>query len=205
MDALVSEQSARTTRRKVAGARSRTQSIDRSDSGVLVAFLRGVNVGGHRRFRPALLAQELAAYDVVNVGATGLYVVRGRVSRETFRQELLERLPFDTHVAICDAREVLALEESNPFPASRAADMVPFVSVLCAPARHLPAMPISIPEKGEWYVRIVGRHGPFVFGFYRKHMKTISYLGKIDAAIGVPATTRTWRTIETVLRILKSV
>jgi uncharacterized protein (DUF1697 family) len=170
---------------------------------VLVAFLRGVNVGGHRRFRPALLANELAEYDVVNVGATGLYVIRGRVSPETFRRRLLVRLPFETHVAVCDARDILALEESNPFPEASREDMVPFVSVLCAPARHIPTMPISIPETGEWYVRIIGRHGPFVFGFYRKHMKTISYLGKIDAALGVPSTTRTWRTIGTVLRILR--
>jgi hypothetical protein len=31
----------------------------------LVAFLRGVNVGGHRAFRPTVLAQELADLDVV--------------------------------------------------------------------------------------------------------------------------------------------
>ena len=37
----------------------------------LLVFLRGMNVGGHRRLRPAALARELAAYDVVNVGAAG--------------------------------------------------------------------------------------------------------------------------------------
>jgi hypothetical protein len=31
----------------------------------LVAFLRGVNVGSHRTFRPTVLAQELADLDVV--------------------------------------------------------------------------------------------------------------------------------------------
>jgi len=35
---------------------------------VLIVFLRGVNVGGHRRFRPSMLARELSDYDVVNVG-----------------------------------------------------------------------------------------------------------------------------------------
>src|SRR5213592_2066105 len=39
----------------------------------LVVFLRGVNVGGHRTFRPSLLARELSEYDVVNVGAANLY------------------------------------------------------------------------------------------------------------------------------------
>ncbi len=37
----------------------------------LVVFLRGVNVGGHRTFRPSLLARALSRYDVVNVGAAG--------------------------------------------------------------------------------------------------------------------------------------
>ena len=35
----------------------------------LVVFLRGANVGGHRRFRPSILARALIHYDVVNVGA----------------------------------------------------------------------------------------------------------------------------------------
>ncbi len=42
----------------------------------VVVFLRGVNVGGHRTFRPSLLAKELHDYDVVNVGAAGTFVVR---------------------------------------------------------------------------------------------------------------------------------
>jgi len=34
----------------------------------LVVFLRGINVGGHRTFRPSLLAKELAKFDIVNIG-----------------------------------------------------------------------------------------------------------------------------------------
>jgi hypothetical protein len=43
----------------------------------------------------------------------------------------------------------------------------------------------------------------FVFGVYRRHMKTIGYLGQIDKLFGVPATTRNWNTIITIVRILK--
>jgi hypothetical protein len=162
-----------------------------------------VNVGAHRRISTAALAKELAHYDVVNIGATGLFVVRGRVSREKFRRELLQRLPFEADVALCDGREIFALEERNAF-ANQSPDLVPFVSVLCAPERRTPEMPISIPASGEWYVRIIERSGQFVLGVYRKHMKTIGYLGKIDAALGVPVTTRNWCTIGTVLRVLKA-
>jgi len=41
----------------------------------LVVLLRGVNVGGHRRFRPALLAQALAHLDVVSIGAAGTFLM----------------------------------------------------------------------------------------------------------------------------------
>lgn len=173
--------------------------------GAIVVFIRGANVGGHRRFRPSLVAKELARYDVVNVGATGLFVVRNPGAAQKFRSELLRRLPFDAHVVVCDARDVLALESGLAFGDAGDTDgVVRFVSVLAAPLRgRLPKMPFGIPANGEWYVRILGRKKEFVFGIYRRHMKTISYLGQIDKALGVPVTTRNWNTIVAVLKILK--
>jgi hypothetical protein len=67
----------------------------------LVVFLRGVNVGGHRTFRPSLLAKELSHLDIVNIGAAGTFVVRNRISHATLRAELAKRLPFETAVVIC--------------------------------------------------------------------------------------------------------
>jgi hypothetical protein len=37
---------------------------------------------------------------------------------------------------------------------------------------------------------------------YRRQMKAISYLGKIDKRLGVSVTTRNWNTIEKVAKIL---
>jgi uncharacterized protein (DUF1697 family) len=171
----------------------------------LVAFLRGANVGGHRRFRPSLLARELQRYDVVNVGATGLFVVRKPGSKDAFRSELLARLPFDGKVAICDARDVLALAGGTPFDEiPTTPDAVRFVSVLVEPGRvRLPAMPLGIPSNEEWFVRMLGRQKQFVFGEYRRHMKTIGYLGQIDKVLGAAVTTRNWNTIASVLKLLK--
>ena len=42
----------------------------------LVVFLRGVNVGGHRSFRPTTLAEQLKHLDAVNIGAAGTFVIR---------------------------------------------------------------------------------------------------------------------------------
>jgi uncharacterized protein (DUF1697 family) len=171
----------------------------------LVAFLRGVNVGGHRRFRPSALAKTMSAYGVVNVGAAGTFVVRKPGSRAKFLAELRRQLPFDTEIALCDGRDLLRLEISNPFaPITTQGDVVRFVSVLTKAGRLRGALPVSLPGEGDWLVRIVGVEGRFAFGEYRRHMKTIGYLGKLDALLGATATTRNWNTIRQVVAILKA-
>ena len=170
----------------------------------LVVFLRGVNVGGHRTFRPSILASELSNYGVVNVGAAGTFVVRKPVSREKFRAALIQKLPFEAHVVLCDGRDLLRLEKENPFGTEPARDgTVRFVSILSKAVRVRPAIPITLPPVGEWLVRLVAAENQFVFGMYRRHMKTIGYLGQIDKLFGVPVTTRNWNTIVAVVRILK--
>jgi uncharacterized protein (DUF1697 family) len=170
----------------------------------LVVFLRGVNVGGHRTFRPSILARELSAYDVVNVGAAGTFVVRRPGSRTRFRAELLRRLPFETDVMLCDGRDLIRLERENPFggePSGR--EVVRFVTILSRARRVRASIPITLPPDGEWLVRVIAWKNRFVLGVYRRHMKTIRYLGQIDKLFGVPATTRNWNTILAIVRILK--
>jgi hypothetical protein len=64
-------------------------------------------------------------------------------------------------------------------------------------------MPTALPPDGEWFVRVIAAKGRFVFGEYRRHMKTIGYLGQIDKLFGVPVTTRNWNTFMAVVRVLK--
>ena len=170
----------------------------------LVAFLRGINVGGHRSFRPSLLAKDLRAYEVVNVGAAGNFIVRRPGSRAKFRAALLRKIPFEAEVAICDGRDLIALQTANPFGnRPTRPDVVRFVSILSKPARESAPLPLTLPPDGEWYVRVLGSKGPFVFGEYRRHMKTIRYLGQIDELFGATATTRGWNTIGTIVRLLQ--
>ena len=170
----------------------------------LVVFLRGINVGGHRTFRPSILAEELSAYDVVNVGAAGTFVVRNPGSRTGFRAELFRKLPFEAEVMLCDRRELVRLETENPFGTEPPRpDVVRFVSILSKAGRVRVPLPVTLPPDGEWLVRLIGAQNRFVFGEYRRHMKTIGYLGKIDKLFGAPATTRNWNTILAIVRILK--
>src|SRR6478736_829887 len=58
----------------------------------LIVFFRGINVGGHRTFRPSVLAKELGIYDTVNVGTAGTLVVRNPGSRPKFLANLRRKL-----------------------------------------------------------------------------------------------------------------
>ena len=170
----------------------------------LVVLLRGINVGGHRTFRPSMLARELAAYDVVNVGAAGTFVVRKAGSHTKFFAELSRKLPFEAKVAFCEASDLIRLEMENPFGNEPShPDIVPFVSILSKASPGKVSLPIAFPGGEQWFVRIIGSRNHLVFGVYRRHMRTIGYLGQIDKLFGAPSTTRSWSTMLSVLRIVK--
>jgi len=171
----------------------------------LIVFFRGLNVGGHRAFRPSVLAKELSIYDAVNVGAAGTLVIRKPGPRAKFLAELRRKLPFEATIAFCEGRDLIQLEMDNPFGTEPPpADVVQFVSILSEAGRGGVSLPIALPESGEWLVRIMGSKNRLVYGVYRRHMKTIGCLGQIDRVFGAPATTRSWSTILSVLRIVKS-
>ena len=177
----------------------------KSVDSAVVALLRGVNVGGNRTFRPSVFAKEFAKYDVVNIGAAGTFVVRKPGPPEKLRAEFLRRLPFETEVMICDGRDLLRVVAEEPFgdEPSRP-EIVRFVSVLSKPQHKLPSLPIVLPDDGDWLVRIIASKGIFVFGAYRRHMKTIGYLGQIEKILSVSATTRNWNTVTAIVKALKS-
>src|SRR5437773_12487420 len=79
-----------------------------------------------------------------------------------------------------------------------------FVSVLAKRLRALPPLPLSLPSDEDWLLKIIAIQDRFVLGLYRRQMKAISYLGKIEKLLGVPATTRNWNTIEKVVKIIRS-
>jgi uncharacterized protein (DUF1697 family) len=169
----------------------------------LVVLLRGVNVGGHRTFRPAVLAEQLKHLDAVNIGAAGTFVVRQPISRARLRGEVARRLPFDAQITICQGREIVSLMSRDFFSGHPVRpDIVRFVSVLSRSPRSVPSAPMSFPSTGDWLVRILAREKRFVVGLYRRHMKVISYLGTLDRVFGVPVTTRNWNTITAIAKVL---
>jgi uncharacterized protein (DUF1697 family) len=168
-----------------------------------VVFLRAINVGKANRCRPALIAKQLAKFGVINIGAVGTFVVREDVSESMLRAAIAKKLPFKCEIMICPARDITKLASKNPFARQPSGpDITRFVNVLAKRLPSPPPLPLSLPSDDDWLVKIIAIQNRFVLGLYRRQMKTIGYLDKIEKLLGVPATTRNWNTIEKVVRIL---
>ena len=168
-----------------------------------VVFLRAVNVGGANRCQPALIAKQLAKFGVVNIGAVGTFVVCENVSESALRTAIAKKLSFKCEIMICPARDIIKLASKDPFSRQPSGtDITRFVSVLHKRLRTLPSLPLSLPSNDDWLLKIIAIENRFVLGVYRRQMKAISYLGKIEKQLGVPATTRNWNTIKKVVQIL---
>lgn len=169
----------------------------------LVVFLRGVNVGGHRTFRPTKLAEALRHLDAVNIGAAGTLVIRRSITQAQGRAEVARQLPFVAEIVVCQGRDILRLISKNPFEGQPVrGDVTRFVSVLSRRPRLAPPTPMRFPISGPWLMKILTRRNRFVIGMYRRHMKVIGLLGTLDRLYGVPVTTRNWNTIAAIARVL---
>jgi uncharacterized protein (DUF1697 family) len=150
-----------------------------------------------------VLAEQLKHLNAVSIGAAGTFVIRQPVSRAQLRVEFARRLPFDTQIMICQGREIITLVARDFFSGHvRRADIVRFVSVLSHSSHSAPSAPMSFPSTGKWLVRILARDQRFVVGLYRRHMKAIHYLGRLDQVFGAPATTRNWNTLTAIAKVL---
>jgi uncharacterized protein (DUF1697 family) len=169
-----------------------------------VVFLRAVNVGKANRCQPVQIAKELAKFGLVNIGAVGTFVVREDVSESVLRNAIAKKLPFKCEIMICPARDIMNLASKDPFSQQPSGpDITRFVTVLHKRPRALPSLPLSLPSDDDWLLKIIAIQDRFVLGLYRRQMKAISYLGKIEKLLGVPVTTRSWNTIGRIAKILE--
>jgi uncharacterized protein (DUF1697 family) len=168
-----------------------------------VVFLRAVNVGGTNRCRPALIAKQLAKYGVINIGAVGTFVVREDVNESALRAAFARKLPFKCEIMICPARDIIKLASQDPFSGQASGpDITRFASIAAKRVPAPPSFPFSLPSDDDWLLKIIAIQGRFVLGLYRREMKAISYLGKVEKRLGVPVTTRSWNTMEKVAQVL---
>lgn len=170
-----------------------------------VVFLRGVNVGKANRCQPAVIASQLSRLGVINIGAVGTFVVREDVSESALRAAIAKKLPFKCEVMICPARDIIKLASKDPFVGQPSGtDITRFVSVAAKRIAKPPSVPFNLPSEDEWLLRVIAIREKFILGLYRRQMKAIGYLGRIEKLLGVPATVRNWNTIEKIVKLLRN-
>ena len=171
-----------------------------------VVFLRGVNVGGHRTFRPSQLAGTLAHLGVVNVGAAGTFVVREPIGRAALAKEFRSVLPFDTEVIACSGRALQALVNSEPFPNRLPpGDARRFLTVMATKPARVPALPLRYPTDAPWQITFVAISGVFACGLWRRLGDAfVDPNGVTVKVLGVRSTARNWNTIEKVRAVLEA-
>jgi uncharacterized protein (DUF1697 family) len=172
-----------------------------------VVFLRGINVGGANLCKPAQLARQLNQFDVVNIGAVGTFVVRGKVNQSALREKIAAQLAktfkIKCEIMIATAGDLMRLALRNPLKNQPSGpEFTRFLSVLHKSPKNPPQVPLFLPSADNWLLKIIAIENQFVLGVYRREMKAIGYLGKIEKILGAPATTRSWSTIEKVIKIL---
>lgn len=173
-----------------------------------VAFLRGVNVGGHKKFRPTEVVRDLraAGFDAVSLGAAGTFVSRGAGSAGAFRQAILAALPFEAEAMVLPARDVTALLAAGPFrSASAGGEVDGFVSVLAERPVKRVVLPVLRPEGEAWEVRLFAVEGRCALCVRRRGARGRWYPNElVEKVLGVPATTRSWNTLIAIGEALKT-
>ncbi len=171
-----------------------------------IVLLRGVNVGGHKAFKPSELVASLKGLDVASIGAAGTLIVRRAPAEKALRKAILATLPFPAEMMICPAEEILALVESDPFGRTVLGKGVKaYLSVLDEPPRSLPRIPLERPSAKGWEVRVLALRGRYAMSL----CKTLgSRLGLypnevLERELGLSATTRGWPTILSVYERLR--
>ena len=174
-----------------------------SDDGIrYTAFLRGINVGGHRKIKMVDLAQmfvEMGFADVRTVIASGNVVF---TSDETDLQKLTGRIEGELARALGYPVDVMVrtvvwlreLIEIDPFKTVEGEDGHRYVSFMRSIANELPDLPYD--EKDEHF-RILAVHGEEVFSLSQKmpdgrHGDPGKYIAK---HFGEVSTMRNWNTV----------
>ena len=103
-----------------------------------VVFLRAINVGGASLCKPAQLAKQMTKFDIVNIGAVGTFVVRGKVNEAALRKALAAQLAksfkIKTEIMIASGNALMKIATKDPFAGyANNPEVTRFVSVLHKP------------------------------------------------------------------------
>ena len=183
------------------------------NSGVMttyIALLRGINVGGHRLIK---MADLKAMFVALGFGGAQTYIQSGNVVfdadeaeqplRERIEQQIAATFGFPVVVALRTHDELARVIMACPFAQDTLAEGERLYVALLAetPASvGIERMLASKIEPDEF--RVLGRE---VYLLYRQNMRETQLTNNLlESRLGVPATTRNWRTLTTLAAMSKT-
>jgi hypothetical protein len=169
-----------------------------------VVFLRAANVGGRAVFRPSLLPARLPELDLKSLGAAGTFVAAADRPAAAVARAFGPHVPTGAGLIVCAADEILACAASDPFddPRVRAADGR-YLTVLERQPLRAPPLPLVRPASGDWLLSVLLRRGRLVVSVARRLGGAVLYPNAVvEEVFGVKATTRSWTTLEAIVRQL---
>jgi uncharacterized protein (DUF1697 family) len=170
----------------------------------LVIFMRAVNVGGHQTFKPAQLARDLAAIGAVNIGAAGTFVIRKPPSAAALAADLRRRLPFETDLMICPARDI-DMVAGELAALEVVADARPMLTVLANVPAVVPPLPADKPAGDRWELRLARVTGRYAWSLYRPvGPRPLNVNAFVEKSLGVAGTTRNANTLAAIQKVLGS-
>ena len=107
---------------------------------------------------------------------------------------------------ICPARDVIALQRSDPFQDAldETKDLRHYVTMMTRAPRTLPPLPLERPAGKKWEVKLIAITGRFALSLWRRQTNGILYPNAVvEKHFGIPATTRNWNTITAIRDILE--
>src|SRR6478672_283678 len=117
---------------------------------------------------------------------------------------IAKELAFKCEIMICPAKEIVDLTKENPLKGETGNDIDAHVTILAKRPTKLPKLPIYAPSKGKWEIRISRVVETAVLSLRRRVEGGRLYPNQIvEKLCGIPATTRTWNTIEKVAKTLR--
>lgn len=173
------------------------------NSGVrYAAFLRGINVGGHRKIKMTDLAGyfgELGYGDVRTLIASGNVLFTAERQDEGALEAAIEcgleeRLGYAVDVMVRSVARLAELVERTPFPPI-GADEHAYVSILKSRPSSSPALPANVPDEGFNVLEIDDREILYITRKLAngRHGDPTRFLTKGFGKI--PTTVRNWNTI----------
>lgn len=168
-----------------------------------VAFLRGINVGGHKLVKMEALRQifeSLGFKDVSTYIQSGNVIFVARATNLTSLKKKIEKalkaeLGHEVIVAVVPLSEVVAIVKADPFKGIEASkDVALYVAFFCGEATARPPVPFTDPKE---YVDLIGfhEHAAFIVAHRKPNGQHGFPGGFMENQFGVSGTTRNMNTV----------